>query len=428
VKWNRENRNNFTRKIKQRPILLFPSTLLILTSMHPAEICDIRLATQRLTGAPFPSPAAAVRHLGALQSQDYAGAKWALSRRSAGTPSDAALDALFDAGKILRTHLMRTTWHFVDPVDARWMLDLLAPRGRQAMSFMNRKEGLTPADFTRSKKILEKALRDKQYKTRNELAEVLKKNGVEPGAGIRLAHLMMDAELEGLVTSGPRLGKQFSYALLEERAPKAKGLQRDEALAELTRRYFSGHGPAQAADFAWWSGLTLTEVKKGLDSVKGELEEIEHAGKTWWMGIDGGIPGICRETGVGRRERNTSETQNAKEEAAEEHRKKPEVTPPRIHLLPNYDEYFIAYKDRSAIGLRAKAAKTPPDPKLFFAHILFIEGQIAGGWQRLLEKKSAALEIGLVGNLSRAEQAAVKAEAERFGRFLGMGVSVAYKP
>jgi hypothetical protein len=362
----------------------------------PPNLPALRLSAQRLTGAPFPTASAALRALGAVQSQDYAGAKWALSMRSGAT--DAELDKLYDAGKILRTHLMRTTWHFVDPADARWMLDLLAPRGRQAMSFMNRKEGLTKEDFARSKKILEKALRDKQYKTRNELAEILKKGGVEPGQGIRLAHLMMDAELEGLVISGPRHGKQFTYGLLEERAPKAKTLPRDEALAEMTRRYFTGHGPAQAADFAWWSGLTLTEVKQGIESVKAELDKIESEGKTYWMG-------------------RTMRSPVPRKGAAA----------PIVHLLPNYDEYFIAYKDRSAIGERIRAATHKPDPKLFFLHILFVNGMIAGGWKREIGKRSAVLEIETVGVLSAAEQTVLKGEAERFRKFAGVEVELRLK-
>jgi hypothetical protein len=363
--------------------------------MNPAEIRALRLENQRLTGVPFPTPAAAVRHLGAVQSQDYAGAKWALSRRT-GDPGcgDAELDKLFDAGKILRTHLMRTTWHFVDPADARWMLALMAPRGRQAMSFMNRKEGLTADDFKRSKKVLEKALRDGQHKTRNELAEILKKGGVEPGQGIRLAHIMMDAELEGLIISGPRKGKQFTYGLLEERAPKSRTLPREEGLAELTRRYFTGHGPAQPADFAWWSGLTLAEVKKGIEAVKSQLDSVTVDGKTFLWG---------------RGKRGTAATRIAKNASKE----------PVIHLLPNYDEYFIGYKDRSSIGDRIKASKAKPEKDAFNLHILFVDGQVAGGWKRDMGK-TATLAVTPVGKLSPAEKKALAAEAARFGTFAGM--------
>lgn len=359
------------------------------TPMFPLEICARRLANQGLIDPPFPTPAAAIRHLGAVQSQDYAGAKWALSMRTGAT--DSELDALYDAGKILRTHLMRTTWHFVAPEDIRWMLELLAPRGRQAMSFMNRKEGLSAGDFTRSKKILEKSLRDRQYKTRNQLAEDFRKGGVEPGQGIRLAHLMMDAELDGLVTSGPRQGKQFTYALLDERAPKSKPLKRDEALAELTRRFFTGHGPAQMADFAWWSGLTLTEVKQGLESVKGELEKMEAGGKTFWMG-------------KGRLDKAAA----------------PSKKGPVVHLLPNYDEYFIAYKDRSSIGEEIKVKKVKAVKGAFDLHILFADGQVAGGWKRDLGKKSATVEITPVWKLDAAVKKAIQAEVDRYGKFLGV--------
>jgi hypothetical protein len=398
--------------------------------MTPADLCALRLTNQRLTGTPFPTPAAAVRHFGALQAQDYAGAKWALSLRT-GNPGcpDAELDKLFDAGQLLRTHLMRTTWHFVAPEDIRWMTALLAPRGRQAMSFMNRKEGLTAGDFKRSKRILEKSLRDRQYKTRNQLAEDFRKGGVDPGEGIRLAHLMMDAELEGLVTSGPRQGRQFTYALLDERvderAPATKPRTRDEALAELTLRYFTGHGPAQAADFAWWSGLTLTEVKRGLEMANSRLESITVEGKTWWWGEEKRMAtasGVDAQSGKheaasGGRSTNTKDTEKKTKDAKSD---------PIIQLLPNYDEYFIAYKDRGSIGGRIKASRLDPAKETFFLHILFVDGLVAGGWKRDVGK-TAAVEVTPVGKLSSAERKGLEAAVKRYGAFLGRDAKLLLK-
>jgi hypothetical protein len=168
-------------------------------------------------------------------------------------------------------------------------------------------------------------------------------------------------------------------------------MPRDEALAEMTKRYFTGHGPAQAADFAWWSGLTLTEVKQGLESVKYELETIEAGGKTYWWG------------GAAKASSN------------------PKPAAPVVHLLPNYDEYFIAYKDRSAIGERLRERKEKAREGLFFRHILFIDGQVAGGWNTLAAKKNEPLSIEPVGKLSAAEKRGLDKEVERYGKFAGIG-------
>jgi hypothetical protein len=370
-----------------------------LTGMTPSETCAERLRNQHLTGNPFPDVSAAVRALGAVQAQDYAGAKWALSLRTGAT--DAALDARFDEGGILRTHLMRTTWHFVDPADIRWMLALLAPRGRQATSSMNRKLGLEDKDFRRSRALLEKALRDRQYKTRPELAALLDRQGLE-ASGLRLAYLMMDAELEGLVVSGPRRGKQFTYALLDERAPASRPLEREEALAELLRRYFTGHGPAQAADLAWWSGLTLTEVKRGLASVGGELDKIETNGKIYW---------------AGRAARSPRPGPSAARKGAEA---------PVVHLLPNYDEYFIAYKDHDSTFERLKNARRKPPAGLFALHILYVDGQLAGGWKRTVGKQEATVEVTAIDALSAAEKKGLAREVGRFGEFLGLKTRLVY--
>jgi hypothetical protein len=219
---------------------------------------------------------------------------------------------------------------------------------------------------------------------------------------------MMDAELEGLIISGPRHGKQFTYGLLEERAPSARTMPpvftRTEALAEMTKRYFTGHGPAQAADFAWWSGLTLTEVKQGIESVKSDLDKIEIEGKPYWMGR------AARSNQVAELVEAPANKPVARKGAA-----------PVVHLLPNYDEYFIAYKDRSAIGERLRERKEKGREGLFFRHLLFIDGQVAGGWNTLAAKKNEPLSIEPVGKLSAAEKRGLDEEVKRYGKFAGIG-------
>ncbi|HEX4622788.1 MAG TPA: winged helix DNA-binding domain-containing protein, partial [Myxococcaceae bacterium] len=239
-----------------------------------------RLRTQRLVGPPFPSAVEAVRALVAVQSQDYPAAKWALGLRLRGA-TDRALDALCDAGTLLRTHVLRPTWHFVLPEDIHWLLELTAPRIKQALGSYDRKLDLDSRVHARAFGVFEKELRDRRYRTRTELADALERSRI-PARGQRLGHLMMNAELDGVVVSGPLRGKQRTYALLDERAPHRRRLGRDEALAELALRYFTGHGPAQLEDFSWWSGLSPADARRGLESVRSELASAELEGRTYW--------------------------------------------------------------------------------------------------------------------------------------------------
>src|SRR5436190_10253869 len=231
----------------------------------PMDLSDIahrRMRNQRLVGAPFATPDEAVGLLVAVQSQDYAGAKWAVGQRVRGA-TDAALERAFDSGAILRTHVLRPTWHFVTPADIRWLLKLTAPRVSAAMAYYNRKFELDARTFRRSQSLLAKALEGGRHLTREELTQVLERAGIGCKE-LRPTLLMMQAELDAVITSGPRRGKQFTYALLDERAPPEKTLARDEGLAVLALRYFASHGPAQIRDFAWWSGLTIADAKAGV--------------------------------------------------------------------------------------------------------------------------------------------------------------------
>src|SRR5258708_18431984 len=233
------------------------------------DVSALRLRNEHLTGAPLARPEDVVRWLGDVQAQDFAGAKWALAQR-ARTKTDASIEEAFAGGRIVRTHVMRRTWHFVVPDDVRWMQALTAPRVRAAMAYYDRKLQLDARTFGRSQAVLARTLEGGQHRTREELGRALADAGI-PASGQRLGHLMMRAELDAVICSGPRRGKQFTYALLDDRCPKAATpvLSRDEALAELTSRYFRSHGPASLRDFAWWSGLTVADVKKGVALCEG---------------------------------------------------------------------------------------------------------------------------------------------------------------
>ena len=352
------------------------------------DIVRYRLYNQFLSQTDITEPAEVVKRLGAVQSQDFAGGKWALGLRMKGA-TDAGLDQEFNQGKILRTHILRPTWHFVAPQDIRWMLSLSAPRVHMVNGFMYRQQGLDKEIIHKSYKVLENVLQGNKQLTRTELGSAFEKAGIKNAAGIRLSYFMMSAELDGIICSGARKGKQFTYALLEERVPAVKTLGREEALAELTRRYFATRGPATLHDFTWWSGLTMTEAKDGIESVKSQFVSEEIDGRTYWF--DSSISPVKEKS-------------------------------PTAHLLPNYDEYFIGFKDRSAIGAAVRQAGIIGDDSAFLAHVIVLDGQLVGGWKRTLKKNAVQVEMTLVIDLTKAQERAVEEAASRYGEFLQLRV------
>jgi hypothetical protein len=356
------------------------------------DLVAARLRAQRLTGAPFADAVAAVRWFGAVQAQDYPAAKWALGLRLE-NGTDGQLDRLFDEGAILRTHVLRPTWHFVVPDDIRWMLALTGPKIRQGLAGRHRELGLDAATVTLAQRLFEKALAGGRAMTRPELGEVLQAAGLAPDWH-RLHHLLSSGELDGLLTSGPRKGRQHTYALLEERVPPARALDREEAIGELARRYFVSHGPAQLRDFVWWSGLTQREARRGIAIAGDALQRREIEGAEYW-----------------------SDTRLAW----------PRRGAARAHLLPNFDEYTVGYTDRSAI----LHPDRPFRPELFafsslLANAVVIGGQVHGAWRRLTGPRGITVEVRPLARLSAAERELVEVAGSRYGRFLGRPVSLVW--
>jgi hypothetical protein len=298
--------------------------------------------------------------MGAVQAQDYHGAKWALALRMRHA-THGLVEAAFNEGRIIRTHLLRPTWHFVTPEDIRWLLDLTAPHINRRCLGTYRRFELDEAVFKRSRKVFSKALRDGKHLTRTELREAHNKAGIPADDTVRMGHILLRAELDGLVCSGPRSGKQFTYALLEERVPPGKSLTREEALAELTRRYFNSHGPATLKDFIWWSGLTVAVAKRGID-LAGEKET--------------------------RITRNTNRIDY------------------RCHLLPAFDEYFVAYKERETFpGINNWDVLGPT---------IIIGGKVAGTWKQT----NGRITMNVLRDLSKSERGALVRAEQRYLAFL----------
>jgi hypothetical protein len=345
-----------------------------------------RLTNQSLAVSRLRTPGEVVAWLGAVQAQDYSGAKWALGLRAKGL-TDAAVEQAFDEGAILRTHILRPTWHFIAAADIRWMLALSAPRVHAVNAYYYRTLGLDATAFARSRAAIEGALAGGRQLTRIQLAKALQRAGVQAD-GPRLAYVVMHAELDAVICSGGRRGKQFTYALLDERVPRAKVLARDEALAELTRRYFSSHGPATLRDYVWWSGLTAREARNGIEmsALAGTVID----GRSYWF-----VSGRSRVRSAN----------------------------PTAHLLPNYDEYLIAYKDREPVvgPAQSRAARLPD----VFSHSLIINGSLAGSWRRTASRDAVAVEVTPYRQLTATDTRALAAATRRLGTFMNVPVTLA---
>lgn len=352
--------------------------------MKPIDIRHIRLTQQHLSTTTLTSPVDVVKSQVAVQAQDYYGAKWAIGQRMLNATDEKVEQAITD-GSILRVHVMRPTWHFVVADDIRWLVKLTAPRVNAISSYHYRKAELDQATFRKTNKILIKTLQGGKHLTRDELREAVKRGGVEPGDSMRLGYIMHRSELDGILCSGPRKGNQFTYALLDERVPKSRILETDEALSELTLRYFASRGPATTSDFVWWSGLTAAQAKRGIDISSDQLKSEEVDGKTYWM--------------------TSSPKANPRQSSRQ------------VHLLPSYDEYFIAYKDRSAAipeGLDQKALAA----KVAFESPLTIDGQVIGTWKRVTGKSSVTIRVTPFFSLSKADQSGVVRRCKEFAQFL----------
>lgn len=352
-------------------------------------IAHQRLHNQRISASPFRRPAEAVEWLGAVQAQDFAGAKWALGLRLHGATDDDVEQAFAD-GAILRTHLLRPTWHFVTPADIRWILALTAPRVHVANAPYYHKLELGQDVFQRSTIALEQALQGGKQLTRDELRGVLEAAGIHTAGELRMAYIMMRAELDGVVCSGARRGKQFTYALLDERAPQTKFLGRDEALAELARRFFLSRGPATVQDFAKWSGLTLNDARSGLEDVKTHLHSELVDGQTYWF-----PPSL---------------------EAAH-------IQAPTAYLLSIYDEFISGYKGWNAIIDAGHAPKLTALGNALTA-IIVVDGQIVGTWKRTFRKGAVDIKTDIFTSLTEAENQAIALAAQRYGMFLGLSANL----
>jgi hypothetical protein len=361
--------------------------------MKDEEIARLRLRRQHLTGTPLPTPEAVVGWLGAVQAQEFGVAKWSIAQRSRGRITSADLDRALAEGRILRTHAMRSTWHFVLPADLRWLLMLIAPRVRARMASYYWQDGLTDAVFARSQAVLRDALSGGRQLLRKEITAALARARVATD-GLKLRFLLLQAELDRVVCSGALRGKHQTFALVDDRVPPAPPISEDEAVAELTRRYFSSHGPATLKDFLWWSSLTAAQARRGLELLEGtELRRLEARGTIYWMG-----EAPARRAAAGT----------------------------RVHLLQAFDEYIIGYTESRKVLAVAGQPDAPRGAPLH-SNVLTCNGQVIGFWRTIPDPQEALLDVHLARPLDAATGRALEDELERYGHFLQLPVRLLVK-
>lgn len=356
-------------------------------SAQVRQVLRRRLAQQRLVGDGLASAADVVRLLTCVQSQEYAHAFWSVGMRTNGL-TFAEVRQEFDSGGFLRTHILRPTWHFVAPDDIRWILQLASPRVQQQNASRYRELGLSQADLDRGSQLMVGALSERNFLTRRELGAVLTEHGMSV-EGQRLAHLVMNAELEARICSGPIRGAQHTYAVLDERVAPSRPRSDDDTLAELTLRFFEGHGPARLADFTRWSSLRTSQARIGLELVRHRLERVDCLDQTMWC------------------------TPSATE---------PPSYPEVALLAPLYDEVTLSY---SEINFEVAAGHPhPPGMDLFIGSVIVEETNV-GTWRRTVKAKKVTVETQLTPQLSSSQRSAVAEAVLRLADFLELELETA---
>lgn len=356
--------------------------------MDPIRIAYRRLHNQRLEGTPFAAPQEVVGWLGAVQSQDYGPAKWSLGERCEGV-ADADVDRVFNAGGILRTHMLRPTWHFVLPPDIRWMQELTAPRVHALNAYYYRQTGLDDGLRARCNRVITAALRGGGQLTRRELEAALAAEGITL-KGLGLVYVLMQAELDCVVCSGALQGRQHTYALFEERVPDTPALTRDEALAELCVRYFTSRGPATPQDLRFWCSLPLADIHRGIELAGARLASEGIDGRTFWRGP---------------------------------HDTPPDAPQPKVHLLQGLDEYFVGYGETRAFCDQSGVRPSGAD-RAIYNGALILDSQLAGHWKRTVTRRSVTFAVALRTPFDDAQMAALQGAADRHGAFLGLAATV----
>jgi hypothetical protein len=353
-----------------------------------------RLRNQHVTKPQLRTAQEIVFELGAVQSQDFGMAKWAIGLRLKRS-TERAVEAAIEERGIIRMHLLRPTWHFVAGKDARWMLELTGPNIRASMKYRDEKLGLSREAVRKSNRIIEKALRDGPV-TRDNVVSALEAGGI-PNEDNRAAHLLMRAELDKVACSAPPLEGRQAYVLFDAWIPPSNPLKKEEALAALARRYFSTRCPVTLRDFSWWSGLSLSDSRDALEAVKSDFLLEKIGSQTWVLDASAGPSGGSESDGG------------------------------PAGLLPAFDEMILSYTDRSALfggkdGLQSVVSGGIIKP------IIVAGGQVIGTWNRRAEGEKIAMTVAPFGRLTPAAKASIEQAARRYAAFLAKPLEILVRP
>lgn len=357
--------------------------------MIVSDIARIRLSNHNLAGRRSMSAGELAGWMGAIQAQDYNMVRWAFAIRMPGSAYETVNKAI-DDGEIIRTHLLRPTWHFVSSSDLTWMLDLTAPRIKPSLKYRQIFLGLDQSTLERTNAIIASALRGRNL-TREEIVMILKENGIDVDNN-RASHILLWAELSGIICSGRQSGRKPAYALISERVPAGKSLSMEESLGLLAVKYFSSHGPATLKDFAWWSGLSASLVKKAVEIAGDRLSHFNVKGLSY---MTGQAPDAA---GKGR----------------------------TALLLPAFDEFLIGYSDRSAVMTKVHHKKAISNNGVF-RPVVVINGQVNGLWKPVLKKETVTIEASLFGSAAGNIRSAIEDAAEEYGNFTGKKTEVKFQ-
>jgi hypothetical protein len=340
-------------------------------SLSREELLLRRLDAHGLGARRFPDPAHVVRGLGAVQAQDLPGAMWAIAQRT-DAPSRDAVAAALDGGDLLRGHALRPTWHIVAREDLRWIQAATGARVEQAVVTQYRTLALDQDEFALSDAAIAAVLRREGARTRAELTKALQDAGIDTADPVRVAHLLMHAEVTALITSGPARGRQQTYALVDERVRIPSAVPSDP-LADLARRYLAGHGPASVQDLAWWSGMTVTSARDAITSIAADVRvDRFHGTDLWSIGAE------------------------------------PAAEGDRVVLLSNYDEFVVGYADRRMLFGDVVMADNP-----VFRNVILERGTIVGTWS----PKADDLAPELFAPVPAASRRALAVGVERYREY-----------
>jgi hypothetical protein len=350
--------------------------------MNIVDIPYLRLYNQQIIGSKFRTPKEIVGWMGAMQAQDFGMSKWAVGVRLPGA-TDQTIASAIDNGEIIRTHLMRPTWHLTSSDDIYWMLELTTPQIKGVMKFRDKVLELDPAIYEKTNIIIMNALQGSKHLSREELARELELANI-PTDYNKVSHFLMRAEIDELVCSGKTINNKSTFALLSERVPLVKRFSREESASKLALSYFLSHGPATLQDFIWWSGLSITLSRQALESIKSKLVSEKIENQTFWFSDSLSIPAPDKNT---------------------------------VFLLPAYDEFTISYRDRTA-SLTMEMHRKAISSNGIFRPIVVINGEVAGLWRKITQKDRIRVEVNLFEPVGIIFKELVEEASLRYGNYL----------